>query len=405
METVTEKLMRYAAIDTMSDPDSPDTPSSQGQWTLAKLLKKEMEELGLEEISLDGHCYLFGSLAANTEKKVPVLGLLAHLDTSPDFPGEAKKARLVTYQGGDLELGHGRTLTAELFPYLPELVGKELLVTDGSTLLGADDKAGIAEILAAVEYLQAHPEIPHGKIRIGFTPDEEIGRGPHLFDVQAFGADVAYTMDGGELGQFNYESFNAAQAKITILGENIHPGQAKDKMINAQLVAMELQSMLPVQMRPEYTSDHEGFYMLSRIQGELAKTTMEYILRDHDRAKFEEKKAFLSNCVDFLNQKYGQRLRLEMEDTYYNMKEIIEDHWDLVTIALDAMAKLGIASKVEPIRGGTDGSQLSYMGLPTPNLFVGAYGFHGPYEVAVPEWMDAARDLLLEIIQAFARKA
>lgn len=294
MESVVEKLQRYAALDTQSDAASESCPSTEGQWTLARMLKQEMENMGLVDVTLDENGYLFGTLpstvAAEQEETIPVLGFLAHMDTAPDFRGGAKNTRIVKADGKPIPLGNGRTLTEEVCPLLPSLVGEELLVTDGSTLLGADDKAGIAEILCAMEELIAHPEIPHGKIRVGFTPDEEIGRGPHRFDVQAFGADVAYTMDGGVLGEFSAETFNAASAEIRIEGESIHPGSAKDIMINALLVAMELNAMLPAHMRPEHTSERDGFYMLEELNGNLVHAEMMYIIRDHDKTKFEEKK-------------------------------------------------------------------------------------------------------------------
>lgn len=402
MERAYEKLIRYAAIDTQSDPESNSTPSTAKQFDLLRLLEKEMKEMGLVEITLDENGYLFGTLPANTDQNVPVIGFLAHVDTSPDFPGQATNTRLVRYEGGDLALGHGRVLTEDIFPLLPTLVGEELLVADGSTLLGADDKAGISEILTAMEHLIAHPEIKHGKIRVGFTPDEEIGRGPHHFDVAAFGADLAYTIDGSTLGEFSVESFNAASAEIEIRGESIHPGSAKGKMINSQLLAMELHSLLPVNARPEYTEGRDGFYMLSHIEGEISRTTMSYIIRDHDRSAFEAKKEFMEKAVAFLNEKYGDRITLTLDDSYYNMADVLKDYPELTENALAAYRSVGVEPDISPIRGGTDGSQLSYMGLPAPNIFVGGYGFHGPYEVAVPAWMDKASAIIVEIARRFA---
>ena len=408
MEPVVEKLKRYAALDTQSDADSESCPSTEGQWVLARMLKQEMEDMGLTEVTLDENGYLFGTLPstlpAERENNVPTIGFLSHMDTAPDFCGGAKNTRIVKADGNPIPLGNGRTLTKEICPLLPSLVGEELLVTDGSTLLGADDKAGIAEILCAMEFLLAHPEIPHGKIRIGFTPDEEIGRGPHRFDVQAFGADVAYTMDGGVLGEFSAETFNAASAKIVIDGESIHPGSAKDIMINALLVAMELNAMLPAHMRPEHTEGRDGFFMLETLNGNLAHAEMEYIIRDHDKTKFEEKKELLRQIVSYLNERYGERIVLTIEDSYYNMREVIDEHPELVDIALASMKALDIPAKVEVTRGGTDGAQLSFMGLPTPNLFVGGMNFHGPYEFAVVGWMEKAVKLIIEIVRRFAEE-
>lgn len=402
MERPIDRLKRYACIDTQSNPESETCPSSEGQWTLAHLLEKEMAKIGLTEITLDANGYLFGTLPKTTKAPVPTLGFLAHMDTSPEFPGNASTARFATVDGDEIELGHGRTLTSQLFPWLPDLKGEEVLITDGSTLLGADDKAGIAEILCAMEYLAAHPEIPHGKVRVGFTPDEEIGRGPHRFNVKAFGADLAYTVDGGALGELNYESFNAADAWIEITGESIHPGSAKNRMINAQQIAIELHGMLPVQMRPEYTDRYEGFYMLSHIEGEIAQASMEYIIRNHDREKFESMKNSLRDIVDFLNKKHGNRIALKIEDTYYNMADVIKKVPKLMEIATQAIVAVGATPDITPIRGGTDGSQLSYMGLPTANLFVGSHGCHGPYEIAVTSWMEKARDVIVEIVKRFA---
>ena len=406
MESVVEKLQRYAALDTQSDAESKSCPSTEGQWALARILKQEMENMGLVDVTLDENGYLFGTLpstvAAEQEETIPVLGFLAHMDTAPDFRGGAKNTRIVKADGKPIPLGNGRTLTEEVCPLLPSLAGEELLVTDGSTLLGADDKAGIAEILCAMEELIAHPEIPHGKIRVGFTPDEEIGRGPHRFDVQAFGADVAYTMDGGVLGEFSAETFNAASAEIRIEGESIHPGSAKDIMINALLVAMEINAMLPAHMRPEHTSERDGFYMLEELNGNLAHAEMIYIIRDHDKTKFEEKRERLRKIVAYLNERYGERISLTIEDSYYNMHEVIAQYPQLVDIAIQAMEALKIPPKVEVTRGGTDGAQLSFMGLPTPNLFVGGMNFHGPYEFAVVGWMDKAVELIVEIARRFA---
>lgn len=406
MERAYLKLQRYAGFDTMSDESSTTCPSTPGQLVLARALKKEMLEMGLVDVTLDDNGYLFATLPANTDKAgVPTIGFLAHLDTSPDFPGECKHSRILAYEGGDIRLNETTVTAVDKFPILKQLVGEDLLVTDGDHLLGADNKAGIAEILSAMEYLMAHPEIRHGKIRIGFTPDEEIGRGPHKFDVAAFGADFAYTMDGDVLGDINYESFNAASAHIQIKGASIHPGSAKNKLINASLIGMELNGLLPVAQRPEHTEGYEGFFLLTRFSGMVDHAELKYIIRDHDRAKFEEKKALLTEIVRCLNVKYPDAITLDIRDSYYNMRDVIEQRMELVDVALAAMADCGVTPDVSPIRGGTDGSQLSYMGLPAPNIFVGAFNFHGPYEMAVLSWMDKAVEVIVRIISRFEARA
>lgn len=401
MEDAYKKLIRYAKIDTKADDSNENSPSSPGQWELLRLLEEEMKEMGLEEINLDENGYLFASLPANVDKDLPVIGFLAHVDTALEMPG-ACDAQVLDYQGGDIPLGNDVTMTVEKFPILDDLVGEKLILTQGDSLLGADNKAGIANILAALEYLQDHPEIPHGKIRVGFTPDEEIGRGPHLFDVDAFDADFAYTIDGGLLGELEYESFNAAAAKIHIKGESIHPGTAKNKMVHAAQLAMELNSLLPVGARPELTEGYEGFFMLTDIQAGVTEANMSYIIRDHDKEKFQAKKELMENIINFMAQKHGDRFTLQMEDSYYNMADVIKDHMELVDAAAKAMEDAGIEPLIQPIRGGTDGSQLSYMGLPCPNIFTGSLNHHGAYEFAVASWMDKSVEVIVGIVKNFA---
>lgn len=404
MERAHEKLARYAQIDTMSQEGVEEFPSTKGQLVLAKMLKKEMEEIGLTEITLDDNGYLFGTLPANTEKDVPVIGLIAHMDTSPDFPGKANP-RILTYEGADIVLNAERTITPERFPILNDLIGEEIMVTDGTSLLGGDDKAGIAAILSAMEYLTEHQEIKHGKIRIGFTPDEEIGRGAHRFDVPGFGAEFAYTIDSGEIGTMQYESFNAASATVHIHGESIHPGSAKNRMINASLLGMELFRMLPEGERPEYTEGEEGFYLLLDFKGNVEKADMSFIIRDHDRKIFEKRKELFQKAVAFLNHKYDNRIECTIKDTYYNMGDVIKEHMELVDYAAEAMKRKGITPVIGPTRGGTDGSQLSFMGLPTPNIFTGTVNHHGPYEIAVLSWMDKLVEVIGELCAIFEEKA
>ncbi len=397
MEQVYQKLLRYAAVDTISDPNSQSCPSTEKQFDLAHLLKEEMETLGLTEIHLDENGYLFATLEANTEVNCPTIGFLAHMDTSPDYPGKCTNPQIIDYQGGDIRLDENHVIQEEKFPILKELVGEKIITTDGKTLLGADDKAGIAAIMSAMEHLLAHPEIKHGKIRIGFTPDEEIGRGPHKFDVSAFQADAAFTIDGGAKGELAYESFNACDAVITIHGESIHPGSAKGRLKNASRIGMELESMLPVQQKPEYTEGYEGFYLLTDFNGRVEEAKLQYIIRDFDKKEFENKKQLLTEIVDFLKKKYQTSIDLEITDSYYNMGEVMKDHMDILQIAEKAFDQAGVIPMKDPIRGGTDGSQLSFMGLPTPNIFTGGLFPHGPYEIAVISWMDLARDIVVNI--------
>lgn len=404
-----KRFTTYVKIDTQSNEDSQTCPSTPGQWDLLNLLVDELKEIGMEEVTIDENGYVFATLPANTNKQVPTIGFLAHVDTATDFTGKNVKPQIVeNYDGGDVILNKelGIVLSPEAFPSLKNYKGQTLITTDGTTLLGADDKAGVAEIMTAMNYLIQHSEIKHGKIRVAFTPDEEIGRGPHKFDVNRFGAKYAYTMDGGPLGELQYESFNAAAAKITIKGNNIHPGSAKGKMVNSIKIGMELNQQLPVREAPEYTEGYEGFYHLLSFHGDVEKTELYYIIRDHDRQKFETKKENLVKIVDQLRQKYGEdTIDLKLEDQYYNMREKIEPVKEVFENAKEAMERLDITPVIEPIRGGTDGSQLSYMGLPTPNIFAGGENMHGKYEFVSIETMMKATEVIVEIAKIFEEKA
>ncbi|WP_346207907.1 peptidase T [Caldifermentibacillus hisashii] len=404
-----KRFTTYVKIDTQSNEDSQTCPSTPGQWDLLNLLVDELKEIGMEEVTIDENGYVFATLPANTNKQVPTIGFLAHVDTATDFTGKNVKPQIVeNYDGGDVILNKelGIVLSPEAFPSLKNYKGQTLITTDGTTLLGADDKAGVAEIMTAMNYLIQHPEIKHGKVRVAFTPDEEIGRGPHKFNVDRFGAKYAYTMDGGPLGELQYESFNAAAAKITINGNNIHPGSAKGKMVNSIKIGMELNQQLPVREAPEYTEGYEGFYHLLSFHGDVEKTELYYIIRDHDRQKFEAKKENLVKIVDQLRQKYGEdTIDLKLEDQYYNMREKIEPVKEVFENAKEAMKRLDITPVIEPIRGGTDGSQLSYMGLPTPNIFAGGENMHGKYEFVSVETMMKATEVIVEIAKIFEEKA
>lgn len=405
-EKLIERLIRYAKIDTQSDFASSTTPSTQKQFDLLHVLKDELDDIGLTDITLDENGYLFATLPTNTEKPVPTLGFLAHVDTTSDFTGtNVNPQRIDHYDGRDIQLNENVTMSVEYFPNLKNYVGQILITTDGTTLLGADDKAGIAEIMTAMEYLVEHPEIKHGKIRVAFTPDEEIGRGPHKFDVEAFNANFAYTMDGGPLGELQYESFNAAGVKVTTYGTSVHPGSAKNKMVNATTMAIKFQNHMPANEVPEKTEGYEGFIHLMSFNGHIEKAEMTYIIRDHDREKFEAKKAHMLEVEKLIKAEYGEHaINVEMEDQYYNMGEKIEPVMEIVDIAKEAMHKLGITPIVEPIRGGTDGSQLSYMGLPTPNIFAGGENMHGKFEYVSAETMEKAAQVILEIVQLFEKK-
>lgn len=406
-EKLIERLIRYAKIDTQSDFTSDTTPSTQKQFDLLNVLKDELDQIGLTEISLDENGYLFATLPANTDKEVPTLGFLAHVDTTPDFTGtNCNPKRIDNYDGGTIQLNDELSMSPEYFPNLKNYVGKTLITTDGTTLLGADDKAGIAEIVTAMEYLVEHPEIKHGKLRVAFTPDEEIGRGPHKFDVEKFNATYAYTLDGGPLGELQYESFNAAGVTVTTKGTSVHPGTAKGKMVNAVTMAIEYQNFMPKEAVPEKTEGYEGFIHLMSFNGHIEHAEMRYIIRDHDRAKFEAKKEYMAEVGKKLQEKYGEdAIKVDIEDQYYNMGEVIENVMEIVDIAKESMVKLGITPIIEPIRGGTDGSQLSYMGLPTPNIFAGGENMHGKYEYICAETMEKATEVILEIVQAFEKRA
>lgn len=406
---VIDRLITYAQVDTQSDENSNTCPSTPGQLTLGQLLVDELKEIGMRDVTMDENGYVMATLPANSDKPIPTIGFLAHIDTATDFTGAGVKPQIVEqYDGQDIILNRAQNvvLSPRDFPELNGYKGHTLITTDGTTLLGADDKAGIAEIMTAMNYLIQHPELKHGKIRVAFTPDEEIGRGPHKFDVEAFGAKYAYTMDGGPLGELQYESFNAAAALVTCRGKNVHPGTAKGKMVNAAKIAMELNGMLPAEEAPEHTEGYEGFYHLTSIEGDVELTELRYIIRDHDRELFEGRKAKLASIVEELQNKYGaERIILQMKDQYYNMREKIEPVKEVVDIAQTAMEKLGINPIIEPIRGGTDGSQLSYMGLPTPNIFTGGENYHGRYEYVSADNMVLAVQTIVEIVQLYEAQA
>lgn len=379
--TIVERFLNYVTFDTQSSEDGDSVPSTEKQRVFARYLCEELEKEGLHDIRLDARGYLYATLPANTERRVPVVGFIAHMDTSPDASGLGVKPRIVSrYDGRDIVLSEGIVTSPQKFPELLDHLGEDLIVTDGTTLLGADDKAGIAEIVQAMAYLRDHPEIKHGKIRIAFNPDEEIGRGAQHFDVDAFGCDFAYTMDGSEAGEIEYENFNAASAKITIAGCSVHPGYAKGKMLNAARIAAELVGMLPVEETPEHTEGYEGFYHLTSLNGNCEKAQLSFILRDHDRKRFEQRKSHMTAVVDAVNAKYGSVATLVLSDQYYNMREIMESKMYIVDIAKEAIAQAGMSPVVRAIRGGTDGAQLSFKGLPCPNIFAGGLNFHGPHE-------------------------
>ena len=404
--TVTERFLDFVRFDTQSDELTNMTPSTPGQMEFAKYLKGLLEDMGLEEIILDDNGYLFATLPANTSKQTPVIGFIAHMDTSPDMSGKHVKPRIVTdYDGKDITLNaeKGICLAPEEFPELLNYIGQDLIVTDGNTLLGADDKAGIAEIIDAIAWLQAHPEVEHGKIRIGFNPDEEIGLGAHKFDVEKFGCEFAYTMDGGAVGELDYENFNAASAKVKIKGRNVHPGYAKHKMINSIRVANNFIAMLPRWETPEHTEGYEGFYHLVGIEGSVEETTLTYIIRDHDRARFESRKREIEHLVRKTNMEYPGCCTVEIKDQYYNMREKIEPVMHIIEIAEKAMRDAGIEPRVQPIRGGTDGAQLSFKGLPCPNIFAGGENFHGRFEFVPIQSMEKARDVIVNICRIAAK--
>jgi len=406
-ETLIERLTRYAKIDTQSDSESATCPSTPGQWDLLRVLEEELKSIGMEEITLDDHGYLFASLPSNTDRDLPTIGFLAHVDTTTDYTGkDVKPQRIDCYEGGDIQLNEGTVMSPTDFPELHKYIGHTLITTDGTTLLGADNKAGVAEIMTAMEFLINNPIIKHGKIRVAFTPDEEIGRGPHKFDVEKFDAKYAYTMDGGPLGELQYESFNAAGVRVTAHGKSVHPGSAKNKMINAMSIAMKFQSHMPVEEVPEKTAGYEGFIHLMGFKGNVEEAKLSYIIRDFDRTKFEEKKALFLKAASAIHAEYGpESLHVEINDQYYNMGEKIEPVKEIVTIAHQAMENLGIEPIVSPIRGGTDGSQLSYMGLPTPNIFTGGENYHGKYEYISVDNMELATKVIIEMVQLYEKQA
>lgn len=402
MSKLLTRFLNYVKYETTSDESSTSVPSTSNQLEFAKIIGKELVEIGLSDVSVDENGYVMATLPSNIQDKVPTIGFIAHMDTSPDMSGKGVIPKIISnYDGNDIVLNMEKNIIMSVkdFPDLKDYVGKELITTDGTTLLGADNKAGIAEIITAVEYLLENPNIPHGTVKIGFTPDEEIGRGANCFDVNKFGADFAYTVDGGPVGELEYENFNAATAKLYIQGRNVHPGTAKNKMINSILVATELNSMLPVNERPEYTENYEGFYHLMSFSGSVEKTEIGFIIRDHSMEKFETKKETLVKAVDFLNHKYGDIIKLEISDSYYNMKEKIEPNMYIIDIAKKAMEDLNIQPLIKPIRGGTDGARLSYMGLPCPNIFTGGHNYHGKFEYIPTFAMEKSVDTILKIIE------
>ena len=407
MSKVAERFLKYVSFDTQSKDEEEQVPSTEKQLVLAKELVKELEEMGASDVRLSEHGYVYATIEANTEKNVPSLGFVAHMDTAPAMSGRDMKARIVEkYAGGDIVLNEEKNIvmTVKDFPFMADCEGRDLIVTDGTTLLGGDDKAGVAEIMTMAAWLLAHPEIPHGTIRIGFTPDEEVGRGADFFDVEGFGADVAYTVDGGPLGELEYENFNAASGKVYIHGVGIHPGGAKNKMKSALLIGMEFQSLLPAFENPMYTEGYEGFFHLDQFAGDVEYAKMDYLIRDHDMDKFTQKKELFASAAEFLNKKYGEgTVELKIKDSYYNMKEKIEPYKYLIDIAKEAMEEVGITPEVSPIRGGTDGARLSYMGLPCPNLCTGGYNFHGKFEFIPVQSMEKVVELLLTIVRKFEK--
>jgi tripeptide aminopeptidase len=401
MEKVIDKFIRYVKIDTQSSEESATMPSTEKQLTLANMLMEELKAMGLEDASVDNNGYVMATLKSNTDKNVPVVGFIAHMDTAPDASDENVKPQFVeNYQGQDISLGNTAMLSPADFPELLYYKGQTLITTDGTTLLGADDKAGIAEIMTAVEYLLNHPDIKHGTVKVGFTPDEEIGRGADEFDVKKFGADFAYTLDGGRIGELEYENFNAAGLTVIVTGRNVHPGTAKNQMINSIIIAMEYNSLLPADQRPEHTEGYEGFFHLMDFRGSVDKTILKYIVRDHDKNKFEQKKRVAQEAADFLNKKYGKEVvSVELTDQYFNMKENIEPVKYIVDIAEKAMIEADVEPIIKPIRGGTDGSRLSFMGLPTPNIFAGGHNFHGIHEYIPAQSMEKAVEVIVNVVK------
>lgn len=415
-EKILERFLRYIAIDTASDPESNSQPSTAKQLDLSRLLVKELQEMGVTEVSLDQHGYVMATIPSNLPtgfkykdgSKIPAIGFIAHVDSAPDAPGKVTNPQIIkNYNGKDIVINRekGMIMTVEDFPELPDYKGQTIITTDGTTLLGADDKAGIAEIMTAVDYIMGNPDFLHGEIKIGFTPDEEIGRGVDKFDVKKFGADYSYTLDGGQIGELEYENFNAASAKIFVQGRNIHPGYAKDKMVNAIILASEFNALLPVEQRPEFTQHYEGFFHIIRFDATVEEAMIQYIIRDHDTEKFEQKKNLVEESITYMNKKYGEgRFRLEMKDQYYNMRKQVEPHYHIVEKAVQAMEMAGVTPQIKPIRGGTDGARLSFMGLPCPNIFAGGHNFHGRYEYIPLESMVKATEVILNIIKLYSQE-
>ena len=408
MQKITERFIKYISIDTQSDEENEDFPSTEKQWDLAKILVEDLIAIGMQDVTLDENCYVMATLPGNVDHDVPVIGFISHIDTSPDYSGTNVNPQIhKNYDGGDIVLNSedNIVLSPDYFEDLLLYKGQTLITTDGTTLLGADDKAGITEIITAMEYLIEHPEIKHGKIRIAFTPDEEVGKGAHKFDVEKFGAEWAYTMDGSQVGELEYENFNAAGAKVIVNGKIVHPGYAKGKMINSMLIANEFIAALPKNEIPQETEGYEGFFHLTAMKGEVEKTELQYIIRDHDMKLFEKRKSDFQNAADTINKKLGDDLiQVEIKDQYYNMREKVEPVMHIVDIAEDAMKDLGIKPLIKAIRGGTDGSQLSYKGLPCPNIFAGGHNFHGRYEYVPVESMQKATDVIVKIIEKTALK-
>ena len=401
---ITERFLNYTKFDTQSQEDSDQVPSTEKQLVFANYLKKELENEGLSDVEMDDKGYIYATLKANVKGDIPTIGFISHYDTSPDCSGADIKARIVNnYDGSDILLSEGIISSPKKFPELLRHIGEDLIVTDGHTLLGADDKAGIAEIIQAMCWLRDHPEVKHGKIRIAFNPDEEIGMGAHHFDVEKFGCNWAYTMDGGDLGELEFENFNAASAKIFIKGVSVHPGYAKDKMVNANVLATEFAQLLPADERPETTEGYQGFYHLLGIESNVEQAKLSYIIRDHDREHFEDRKRFVQRCADQMNETYGEGTVIaEIKDQYYNMKEKIDPQMHVIDLVLHAMQDCGVAPKVKPIRGGTDGAQLSFKGLPCPNIFAGGVNFHGPYEFVSIQSMKQAMQVIIRICELTA---
>lgn len=408
-EKILEKFLRYISVDTASDPESNSQPSTAKQLDLSRMLLKELKEFGVADATLDEHGYVMATIPSNLPegKKVPVIGFIAHVDSAPDAPGAGVNPQIIyNYNGEDIVINseRGMVMKVEEFPELAGYKGQTLITTDGNTLLAADDKAGIAEIMSAVEFIMKNPDFMHGEIKIGFTPDEEIGRGVDKFDVKRFGAEYAYTLDGGEIGELEYENFNAAGAKIFIQGRNIHPGYAKDKMINAIILGTEFNALLPVEQRPEFTQHYEGFFHIIRFDGTVEEAMIQYIIRDHDSEKFEFKKNLIEESVTYMNKKYGEgTFRLELKDQYYNMRKQVEPHYHIVEKAVEAMEMAGVKPHIKPIRGGTDGARLSFMGLPCPNIFAGGHNFHGRYEYIPLESMEKATEVILNIVKLYTK--